>query len=159
MPFKIVNIRYKQITWIFFFEKIYLFCESKNHVMMIFKPWDEIHQEEKFRLKPPLRCKFDFFVRVGALKFTQNAVYATHARFWSGFAVWFRAHSNPPKPLVLVQKRGWGWCRNRALGAKWELAVGPIFFLCKVLAWTSIVPIYSSKLCGHGPRHQNLLVW
>ena len=45
-------------------------------------------------VKPPLRCKFDFFVRVGALKFAQDAVYATYARFRASFAVWFRAHSN-----------------------------------------------------------------
>ena len=43
-------------------------------------------------VKPPPRCKFDFFVRVGALKFARNVVYATHARFLASFAVWFRAH-------------------------------------------------------------------
>ena len=50
-------------------------------------------------VKPPLRCKFDFFVRVAALKFARNVVYATHARFRASFAVWFRAHWFPPKPL------------------------------------------------------------
>ena len=50
-------------------------------------------------VKPPPRCKFDFFVRVGALKFARNVVYATHARFRASFAVWFRAHWFPPKPL------------------------------------------------------------
>ena len=44
-------------------------------------------------VKPPLRCKFDFFVGVGTLKFTQNVVYAAHARFRASFAVWFRAQS------------------------------------------------------------------
>ena len=73
-------------------------------------------------VKPPLRCKFDFFVRVGALKFARNVVYATHTRFRASFTVWFRAHWFPPKPPILVQKRGEAWCRKQALGRKRELA-------------------------------------
>ena len=53
-------------------------------------------------VKPPPRCEFDFFVRVAALKFARNVVYATHARFRASFAVWFRAHGFPPKTLNLV---------------------------------------------------------
>ena len=78
-------------------------------------------------VKLTFRCNFYFFMRVCALKLARNGVYATHARFRPGFAVWFRAHSNPPKPLVLVQKRGWGWCRNGALGQIKSLRLDQFF--------------------------------
>ena len=70
-----------------------------------------------------------------------------------------------PRPLKPTQTTGFGAKTRLGLVQKWSSggktrACGwTNFFLCKVRAWTSIVPIYSSKLRGHGPRHQNLLVW
>ena len=66
-------------------------------------------------VKPPLRCKFDFFVRVGALKFTQNAVYAPT----QGFDQVSRCGSAPTQ----THPNHWFWCKNE-VGVGAELAGG-----------------------------------
>ena len=68
-------------------------------------------------VKPPLRCKFDFFVRVGALKFARNVVYAIHARFRASFAVWFRAHK-PTQTTGFDAKTRFGLVQKSTSGGK-----------------------------------------